>query len=223
MAIEVKEIETGYAVKFPFELKDNFKSVFKTAKWNPIAKQWEVGKRFYKKLVEWTEAAQGFDAELEKSKEIEEAEADLFAAKAQIQTLKDTIVARRKSAEQVKALFDELQQARSEIDELKAEVQHEEAEALKTRSQLQKFLDGVIDFKAINDAKAQMVKLHRSVGNRHLFDEQQNIIRAERDKLRKVGFESLGLNNLCRVNYNRPDRDNIAHCGDILAITRSED
>lgn len=48
--INISKIENGFAIKFPFDLKDNFRSNFKSAKWNAAEKQWEVGSRSGKKL-----------------------------------------------------------------------------------------------------------------------------------------------------------------------------
>ncbi|NDX19750.1 DUF2333 family protein [Acinetobacter baumannii] len=218
MTIEVKKIETGYAVKFPFELKDNFKSVFKTAKWNPILKQWEVGPRSYKKLVEWTEIAEQVDEELMRAKEQEETDADLFSAKAELETIKNSIVAKQKTQAEWQSTLDELAQYRLEIEKAKAERVAAENEILKTRAQVQQFLDGVIDFKRIQEAKTQMSYLHRKVGERSKFDAQQDIILDELKKLRNVGFNSPALQYLASLNYNRPDRDKIADCPDMLVI-----
>ncbi|ENX58813.1 MULTISPECIES: hypothetical protein [Acinetobacter] len=218
MTIEVKKIESGYAVKFPFELKDNFKSVFKTAKWNPIAKQWEVGPRSFKKLTEWTESAEQVDAEIEKSKEVEEAEADLFSAKAELETIKNSITAKRKTHQEWQVILDELKTVKESIEIAKADRKAEEDEILKTRSQIQNFLNGVIDFDRIQKAKSEMSNLHRKVGERAKFDAQRSIIKEECEKLRNVGFISPALEYLASINYNRPDRDRISDCPDVLNI-----
>ena len=54
--IGIEELEGGrLGVSFPFDLKDSFKNTFPSAKWNPVDKQWTVGKRVRKRLDQWVE------------------------------------------------------------------------------------------------------------------------------------------------------------------------
>ena len=55
--IEIKKKGNGFAIKFPFALKDAFRASFKSAKWNPDEKQWEVGTDGEARLRQWAEAA----------------------------------------------------------------------------------------------------------------------------------------------------------------------
>jgi hypothetical protein len=43
-SIEIIKLENGWAVKFPYDLKDDFRRLFKSAKWNSEQKRWELGK-----------------------------------------------------------------------------------------------------------------------------------------------------------------------------------
>lgn len=220
MSIEVIKIETGYAVKFPFELKDNFRSVFKTAKWNPVKKQWEVGVRSYKKLSEWAEVAEGVSIAIDAEKELQENEADLFAAKAQLQTMKDSVLKRISDADPIEKILQMLNSVKDEIEIVKEEQKQAEKVIFEKRAQIHKLVAGVVNLGLVETMKSKMSAMHRSVGDRGTFDSYQDTIREERDKLRKIGFTSRGLDYLSSVNYNQPERDNIAKCPDILLISK---
>lgn len=64
----------------------------------------------------------------------------------------------------------------------------------------------------------QMSYLHREVGERDKFDAYHNVIKQERDKLRNLSFITRALEYLSSINYNKPERDRISGCSDILDI-----
>lgn len=81
---------TGFSVTVPFPLKNAFKSVFKTAKWNRLNKEWEVGPRSLKKLQKFASELQISDVSetLEISDQIFESEKDLEEIREKIQSFK---------------------------------------------------------------------------------------------------------------------------------------
>lgn len=81
MKLSSIKIDSGFVVSVPYELKDDFKAHFKTAKWSPTQKQWCVGPRSGKKLQQWIdhininfsdEVLEEFDARSMTEKEIEQ-------------------------------------------------------------------------------------------------------------------------------------------------------
>lgn len=209
MAITVIETNAGYSIIVPFALKDIFKATFPSAKWDPASKSWGVGKRSGKKLTEWAEAAEPLLDKLKAIQEIEAAEIDLFAAKAQLSTMLDALDKRLSEKRPLSELLEELKSVEDKIAAVQAETKIAADILLEERSSIQKLLSRVIDFKAVNDARAKMATLHNQKGQREQFDKHQSVIKAQLDNLRNIGFTSAGLMHLSYASYNRPDRDKI--------------
>jgi hypothetical protein len=51
--MNIVKTEVGFAIHFPFALKDSFRKVFPSAKWNLALKRWEMGPRSEKRLRQW--------------------------------------------------------------------------------------------------------------------------------------------------------------------------
>jgi hypothetical protein len=68
--ITYNNISGNLSIKFPFDLKDAFRSLFKTAKWNPAAKAWEVkattaNENKLKKFIDMSQSALSVLSELD--------------------------------------------------------------------------------------------------------------------------------------------------------------
>ena len=221
MSIKVEKIEKGFAVFFPFDLKDNFKSVFKSAKWNPSRRCWEVGPRSGKKLDQWVAMAGAAAAE------IEEAEAAELDAK-QLESLEEeiaairTAVARQRSEAKTAASAEKLALAKDELARAKADLEAEKQATLEQIRKSEQLLAQVCDVDAIHEAHSEMKRCAGKVGSRYreAFNDACSVMKEQNNKLKAIGFRSVGLNELYYMNFNRFDRDKPGDVtrGDILNI-----
>lgn len=58
--------------------------------------------------------------------------------------------------------------------------------------------------------------------NRKEFEAAQAVINEQRKKLAAAGLGSRGLDDLWYVNWNRPDRDTISRCRNVIEIYQLE-
>lgn len=213
--IKVEKIQTGYAISFPFELKDNFKSVFKTAKWNSFDKRWEVGVRSKSKLDQWIKAVEESNI-LESLENIDSAtlEIDKYETlKKELEIIKQVIDEKckviKKSGEieeKLKKILVELEANRAKFNEIQAQALEAYNKKAAIKNDIIKFLEGIVDFDKVKDAQLCMINAIY-YGKKRDFNNAQEIISSEYKKLKSAGYISKGLRDLVIANYNRPDRD----------------
>jgi phage-related tail protein len=122
-----------------------------------------------------------------------------------------TIQALGSTEERMKSLKETLQAENARLQKVREEViaakacAHEETQAVKN------LLSNVVDFEAIERAKSEMRKWERQVGNvaHGKFDEAQEVIWEQRDRLKDAGWRCEGLDYLGNANFNRPERDGV--------------
>jgi hypothetical protein len=216
--IEMRTLEKGFAVSFPFALKDNFRASFPSAKWNPYTKHWVVGPRSGKRLEQWIAGAQGaaeaaaqFDqveydhaGRVELETELAQLEADLKAKTDEIKTLGK----QKRTLAELRAALDASKEALVHV-EMEAEAAQAEVEAEKAA--IDALLEPIVNRSALEAAIADMARHHQSVGAkaREAFDEAQAIVIRERNKLRAAGWYNEFIEEVADANFNRPDRDNV--------------
>ncbi len=90
--------------------------------------------------------------------------------------------------------------------------------AVVERKKAVELLSSIVSLEAITGAATTMAKCHnpRFSSNRGQFAAAQKVVDAARDALRKAGLGSKALNYLSGMNFNRLDRDNLAHAGDVV-------
>ncbi|MFT0211824.1 hypothetical protein VQ643_04310 [Pseudomonas sp. F1_0610] len=211
--IKVIKIETGYQVFFPFELKDNFRSIFKSAKWNPMAKCWEVGTRSKTRLENWVEAVQSTadaivtNAEEEAAARISENE--LFAIEQEMKEIQKTLALAKEIRANAEKTKEFLEPAKAELEAAKAELVAAKKEAVSALNEAKAFVSKVIDVEAVTAAHQAMCKNHGEVGSqaREAFNSACWVMREQNDKLKELGFYSPALDALYHMNFNRPQRD----------------
>ena len=221
--IEIIELEKGFAVKFPFELKDSFKEVFRTAKWNGYKKQWEVGPRSKKKLEKWIEIASKAAEEIELADSEELKKEELAKVETDIAKIRVAIAKRRQEIGAVNVV-EMLNLAKEELAKAQAELEAVTTEKSIKLAEAKEMLSGVCDINVIHGAIADMRMVHNKVGssNRSKFDHAQYRLLAEHDRLKAIGFKSWGLYELINLNFNRPDRDRIDNCSSIYELEKIE-
>ncbi|MDX5592566.1 hypothetical protein [Pseudovibrio sp. SPO723] len=227
MAIRIEKIETGFAAYFPYELKDNFRTTFKTAKWNGQLKRWEVGPRSGKRLEQWAAEAQEAAEAIEQEAEAELTEQDLAQIRNELAKIKGDIEAAQERKEKLAEVKQMLADARAELDEAKQALTEEKAAADEVQKDVATLLANVCDMKAVAEAHKAMIKNQgiKKAWATKLYREAQEVIEAQHDKLRDAGFVSEGLEELENFNVNRTDRDNARRVteADILTITKIDD
>lgn len=210
MAINITKTETGFSIKFPFELKDNFKSCFKSAKWDSLGKVWTVGPRSGKRLEEWAgkvaPAVEALDAADEESLR----EADIEAVELCIAEIRAGIARARSERTTLEATGKTLADAKAELESVTAELETERAAATAAGREAHKALKAACDMNAVAEAHRVMTANALKSGRaaREAYREAQGSIGRQRENLANAGLRSSGLDKLYYCNFNRPDRDN---------------
>lgn len=215
---EFIESENIYSVAVPYELKDSFKSVFKSAKWNSLVKEWEIGPRSKKRLENWIETVNQSEAlqvveehdDIEMSeKEIEQLQNTLSEVQKKIESKLAELASAKDTAEKLENTKKVLSEKRGELEKIREEVAAENAKIEKQKNEIRGKVEAIIDMglviKCKNIMSRSMYPADRNAKAR--FEEARYSLRAEREKLNKAGLDSAALARLCTANVNRPDRD----------------
>lgn len=219
MAIEIIELEKGFAVKFPFELKDNFKEVFPSSKWNRYERQWEVGPRSGKRLEQWVAAAQVAAEEIETAQAAELNQQELIKLQAEIEKIRVEVARTRKASLAINAV-ELLERAKEEVKIAKAELEKEKRILLEETARAEEIMKGVCDLDGIYDAMRVIEVNHSQVGAgpRNKFRDAQAFLEQEQERLRKIGYISAGIYDYCALNFNRPDRDRASDARSVFEL-----
>lgn len=224
------KIEKGFTVKFPFELKDAFRAVFKSAKWNACEKVWIVGPRSEKRLDQWIAECQATSVDFEAVKEENDA---LLISQRELECLKNMLAVVQSRSESLKKQNDEMANSAQVLAGLKIELeaaQLELEEQTKVTESLQLNLksqfEKVCDLDVILEAQEDMQRAYNKTGSVHRsrFNEAQRIIGVQRDNLENIGLDSWGMMQLACMSFNRPDRDKPGSISlsDILLISKED-
>lgn len=219
MNISYERNESGFDVKFPFELKESFKDIFKSAKWNSTNHCWEIGVRSEKKLLQWISEVKQIAIDIENCK-INSDSYDLTKAEIVkinqatnkinaelIRTLANIdVINAQKELINVKMEFANLNQS---LEDAKKELITAESELQRKISQNKTILNSVINVNNVLEKQSIMDSEVRKVGRHHKsnYETAQQVIIDAKVSLGKLGFSSTGLDQLTYMNFNRYDRD----------------
>lgn len=211
-AIDIKKIEGGFAIKFPKPLLEAFKSAFKSARWNPLAVQWEVGPRTGKRLEQWAEEVKEAAEALAAAEEAEMAAQELLALREEIARVKlaiDSAVEEKEKLASIRAMLDEEKAtiALIKLDKLDREKADESLKEEK-RAVIAR-LKEMCDLESVRQACITMSKTHDPSDRvkKARFKEAQQIAVQEREILAKRGWGCEAVTYVATANINRPDRD----------------
>ena len=217
MDIQIIKTATGFAVKFPFILKNAFRDTFKSAKWNSVAKQWEVGSRSGKRLEQWvaTVKAENTVEKLEASDEKEMSENELAALKNKLQRIAygiDSAKKLRDEAEENKAeaalIVEKITAMEAELAEIAQQRQAIEDALQADRAKIEKMVSAVVDIAEIRRVTQEMKRHWRPTAAEHdRFNKSQARMVEIKHELAAANLRSELVNNAVGVNFNRPDRD----------------
>lgn len=222
MKIKYEQINGGFAVYFSIELKDSFKSTFSTAKWDSVCRCWTVGPRSLKKLQAWIELAQQVEDKLEEEKAQERAAKELTDTEIDIDAMRrslENIAADSNKLDETLAL---LAAAKEKLAAAQSEVEAAKAVEKAKENEIKEALNSIIDVKAVFEAVDTMRRTHGKARAKYVFEDAQNVIKAELDKLRAAGFESPAMRYWWYANFNRPDRDNVDNAPSFYQLERYE-
>lgn len=215
-------------VTVPYGLKDNFKSFFRTAKWNPVSKAWEVKntKANLNKLEQFQDSiiSSGADEAVKNLDEAEATEAELVKLLEELKQTKEKISLKvsvlmdeQKLAERLSATKTKLTNAVAELSKTKREL--EEARA-SNREALQEVLSQYsLEGMTINQVIKAASRAHSGVGqkNRDEFNHYTSWLwNVAEEILKKTGIRFKVLFECGNANFNRPDRDNHWFSKDVM-------
>ena len=238
MTITYSSNESGFLVKVPFDLKDAFKAVFKTAKWNSSTKAWQVGVRAERKIQQFIKDTAEQQAEIEaleaSQAEQDAVEYDTKKLQEEIAKAQSEIAAKRealKNTQSLKAALEEAKAAlattKTELNEVAEELATEKASAATQKEEIKQMLSSIIDLNRVFELKRVLEQNHvpsdRTKKQRFAAaqDELLKMFRA----LQAAGLESAGIWEMYQANINRPDRDSVRNMSDdrVYLITKTEE
>lgn len=212
--LEYTKNDAGFLVTVPFYLKDDFKSVFKTAKWDSTKKKWQVGTRAEKRLKGFFENLEKVSAELKAANdEFESKELTLEEIKKAEDSLAAILKEKREATAELQEMIESKEAIEScleKIEKTKNEVAIIEGKKKEAFEEAYKMISQIIDFNKISSAQSAMGS-YRNRSNyynfRNEFDEHHMIVIRENQKLENAGLSSDVLNRFCAINYNRAGRN----------------
>ena len=103
-----------------------------------------------------------------------------------------------------------LNRKRDLIDTRKLSYEEEKKILERIKSTLSNLIDFDFLYKQINIMKINQNAYSKKTYNRERFNDAKDKIIEIREKLRDIGLESAGINEIISANYNRPDRDDLS-------------
>lgn len=228
-AISITKTQDGFDVKIPFELKDNFKKAFPSAKWNAQDKVWFVGVRSGKRaeawVQEWAQKAQEVVETAKELKEVEATEKEYQEALRELDKLKQELQERIQRHRALDVMLADINELQAQIVETTKALRAEKSAVAEKEAEVRNVIENLIDEQAIEQAKATMSRLQGKMtsANRRMFEQAQDVINGERANLKRAGLGSHGLDDLWRINWNRPDRDKVANCRNVFDVYQLDD
>lgn len=231
--ISVEKTDTGFIVKIPYAIKDDFKDSFKTAKWHADKKAWELGSRVEKRLMTW---ANEYSELADKTMEYNQQHDEIEFSQQELERLKENTLQKLADIQQqlakLKLKNAQLQQTKTAIQELELqlkqatlELQKENCIHSQQQADIASVVSGLININAVLKAHQTLCHVYKKVGAqaREQYDDAQTIIKTAIKNLNKAGLRSKGLEKLYEMNFNRPDRDDpsTVTLTDIYNITKA--
>lgn len=216
-AIDIIKTATGADVRFPFELKDQFRACFKSAKWDAAARCWKVGRRSVTRAEQWAEHVRGSgvletiaaheerDLAAEERDRLSAALRSLSDRLARSEAELGSIEALRTEAETLKASLEERHQQVAALAEKKAQ---RDAERARVQAEVNARVAEIVDLDRLRGVLCHMRSIRPGTAQgRQIYNESAPIVRAILEDLAGVGITSDTLWNIVRMNFNRIDRD----------------
>lgn len=214
----VNEKADEIQVVIPFELKDDLKKAFRSAKWDSGNKRWSVAKSAKKRLEAWihtVEASGALEALKDRSDfELNECETDDLQLR--LNAMKATLSLSEDEALRALVLTESRIRLLRAIDALKPQIDIAASAAAKTKAEVEAIerkiedrLDKIIHVAVMRSAIATMLKEARNMTQigKERFNNAQAIVADAHEKLAQVGIGSDQLIILINANKNRAYKD----------------
>lgn len=214
----------GFAVFFPFPLLDVFKATFKSAKWVPNGKYWQLGPQSEDRIRQFVDTANTLvtslpelDAVQLQAAELDKLQQELAAVNQTIARQVEKITAEIAATQNAQSLRTELasrnqllQTITKKVD-LRVQGRQAEQRALQAEQRAtDELLSSLIDIGQLKGPiLASFKKYHAAVGRvaHENFDLAQKEFIKARNTLAHHGIRLEALNWLASASFNRPDRD----------------
>ena len=206
-------------VEFPIQLKDSFKSTFRTAKWNAGSRTWYVSSRSRAKLEAWIKAAEesgalmtaeDFDAMDVTERDAERMATEFAALKKSIEIERKRFTGIEEKRKANAEMLEHLAKLRADLDLAAAQTKAAaEAEKAETAS-IEAVVASIVSMSSIRSAHSQMIreaKAGATSKGRDRFDAHTEVIWTALCKLRENGIDSEQMRILANANYNRKHKD----------------
>lgn len=222
------------SIKIDFNIKNLFKSNFKTAKWDNYNKIWTLNNstRTINKLTKWLEEVSEVAKELEiaeaTAQEIEFSEKELVELKREINKMKEDIVSLQNSKEELAEVNNDIENSKVKIEALKVELAEAQAEKDNEAKSVEEFVDSLIDtskLENISDTISSYASkaFLRATEKDDLREELRYTHEAVKI-LEKAGYVSRNVSRLSNTTLSRLDRDNFEFSSeDFYDIEKIED
>lgn len=213
----------AFTIQFPYELKDEFRSAFKSAKWNPRGKHWVVGPRSGKRLAQWIDVvAEDYEKYAKEKAEQEalEAEADLQeehikALQLRLHQLNQSLAKKEFLEGKAKTNKEIIDALNSKIEAVGVRQDEVDTEIENTRNENRMILSTAVNLAEVESLTESIVSVLGTVSegqliskyNKSKLDDLQFDLKRYIDELEEMGIEIKYLNECYSANGNRPDRD----------------
>lgn len=206
--MELRKTQTGFAIQFPFALKEAFRLAFPSAKWEPALREWHVGPRSGKRLEAWAAECQEAAAELTAQEEAELTEELLRKVQAAIRLARENTRRLTEYQAQTKASRAVLETAQAELKQVSAEAEVARQAVRAEQAQHTEQLAQYINLDAVKTAQGVMARSMNPADRvaKQRFEEARQTVLAERNKLLAAGLVCDAISALAFANVNRTDR-----------------
>lgn len=210
--IEIRTLESGAAIAFPFALKDDFRRSFPSASWDPKARVWKVGPRSVRRLEEWTAKvrASGAVEALFAAEEVELGETELERLTSSLADITMRCGSLEALRDRRMAQLARMSEIRNQLAAAQDKHARLETEAKTLRMELVERAAGVCDLVAARNAMRHMLSAWGRFPKSYArgdFERAQDVVQKACDALAKAGLRFEGLSRAASANWNRKDRD----------------
>lgn len=216
--INIREAGERIEITLPFELKDELKKSFRSAKWNSMNRTWSVAKSAKKRINEWKEEVEksGVLADLEDRSDFEMTERELEKLRRELETIKRRVASSAEELEDAKAGRAEAEAIRKELAEMKEQldtsakaVSAERKAESEAREDIEDRVGEIVDMSEVKAAVSVVLREAKEANqaSRARFEDAQSVIDSAVDKLNDAGLDSEQLRILAYANYNRGHKD----------------
>lgn len=226
--MKITETNDTIQISIHFDLKDSFRGMFKTAKWNPTCKTWDIkNTTANKNKLEQFRASldsSGAEQAIEDSDNQEATSTELAALTEQLATLTQTRTSLMKAKGSAEALASQLANLKAhvatELAQVQAEKQAQEAIHASNTAALAEILAGyTYEGKSVQQVIALAGRAlyggHKYKADFHTYQAWLAKTDTAIQKTFKVTFQVL--NECANANFNRADRDGKWFREDIFA------